>query len=118
MAAPRDRPLTTVSPSPLHSPTGTRWLRRLDRTADRGLLWATVAGGLFASGRGSRRRAGVRGVMAATATSAIAHTLAKPLLPRVLRHVAEQSGARVPWGRRFPATHAASSAAFVTAAAL
>ncbi|WP_433781041.1 diacylglycerol kinase family protein [Actinomycetospora sp. CA-101289] len=132
MAAPRDGPLSTVSPSPLHSPADTsgdapparqlrsaacRLLRRLDRAADRGLLWTAVAGGLFASGRGPRRRAGVRGVMAATATSAIAHTLAKPLLPRVLRTVAEQSGAPS-WGRRFPATHAASSAAFVTAAAL
>jgi diacylglycerol kinase family enzyme/membrane-associated phospholipid phosphatase len=123
VAAPRDGPLSTVSPSPLRSPAGTRWLRRLDRTADRGLLWAAIAGGLFASGRGPHRRAGVRGVMAAAATSALAQTLAKPLLPRVLRHVAEQGsqiGAVAPpsWNQRFPATHAASSAAFVTAAAL
>jgi diacylglycerol kinase family enzyme/membrane-associated phospholipid phosphatase len=132
VAAPRDRPLTTVSPARLRSPAGTRCeppparqlrsaasrlLRHLDRTADRGLLWATIAGALFASGRGPRRRAGVRGVMAATATSAIAHALAKPLLPRLLRRVAEQGGAPT-WGKRFPATHAASSAAFVTAAAL
>lgn len=82
-------------------------MRRLDRTADRGAVWAVIAGGLFASGRGPRRRAGVRGVMAAAATSAIAHALAKPLLPRVR-----------PWGRRFPSAHAASSSAFVTAAAM
>ncbi|WP_345412307.1 bifunctional phosphatase PAP2/diacylglycerol kinase family protein [Actinomycetospora chlora] len=83
------------------------WLERLDRTADRGLLWAVVAGGLVASGRGPRRRAGVRGVMAAAATSGIAHGLAKPLLPRAR-----------PWGRRFPSAHAASSSAFVLAAAM
>ncbi|MEJ2859517.1 diacylglycerol/lipid kinase family protein [Actinomycetospora flava] len=91
----------------LRSPVGPRWMRRLDRTADRGALWAVVAGGLFAAGRGPHRRAGVRGVMAAAATSAIAHALAKPLLPRAR-----------PWGRRFPSAHAASSSAFVTAAAM
>ncbi|MDD7964541.1 bifunctional phosphatase PAP2/diacylglycerol kinase family protein [Actinomycetospora lemnae] len=104
------------------SPVLPRWLARLDRTADRGLLWAVVAGGLMASGRGPRRRAGVRGVMAAAATSAIAHALAKPLLPRALRHVAERScravGAPPPRGRRFPSAHAASSTAFVTAAGM
>lgn len=128
MAAPRHGPLTGTRPvaapepgspatghgtPPAHparcSPTadGPGWMRRLDRTADRGLLWAVVAGGLVASGRGSARRAGVRGVMAAAATSAIAHALAKPLLPRAR-----------PWGRRFPSAHAASSSAFVTAAAM
>ncbi|MEJ2887569.1 diacylglycerol/lipid kinase family protein [Actinomycetospora aeridis] len=114
MAAPRHGTLTgtaSVTPPavrPAHrSPVGSRWMRRLDRTADRGLLWAVAAGGLFASGRGPRRRAGVRGVMAAAATSAIAHALAKPLLPRAR-----------PWGRRFPSAHAASSSAFVTAAAM
>ncbi|MHC1557650.1 diacylglycerol/lipid kinase family protein [Actinomycetospora sp. C-140] len=117
MAAPGHGPLspaptaeTTGIPVTLprhRSPVGSRWARRVDRTADRGLLWAVIAGGLFVSGKGPRRRAGVRGVMAAAATSAIAHTLAKPLLPRMR-----------PWGRRFPSAHAASSSAFVTAAAM
>jgi undecaprenyl-diphosphatase len=66
-----------------------------------------VAGGLVASGRGPLRRAGVRGVMGAAATSAIAHALAKPLLLRAR-----------PWGRRLPSAHAASSSAFVTGAAM
>ncbi|PVZ03698.1 undecaprenyl-diphosphatase [Actinomycetospora cinnamomea] len=106
----------------LHSPAAARWLRRLDRTADRGLVWAAVAGTLIASGRGPGRRAGVRGVMAAAATSAVAHALAKPLLPRVLRHVAQRgcrAGGGPPCrGRRLPSAHAAASAAFVTAAAM
>lgn len=84
-----------------------RWVRRLDRTADRGLLWALMAGGLVASGRGPLRRAGVRGVMGAAATSAVVHTLVKPVLPRSR-----------PWGRRSPSGHAASSSAFVTGAAM
>jgi diacylglycerol kinase family enzyme len=100
-------PLSACSPGCSVSPADPRWLRRLDRTADRGLLWAAVAGGLMASGRGPRRRAGVRGVMAAAATSGIAHALAKPLLPRAR-----------PWGRRFPSAHAASSSAFVVGAAM
>jgi len=122
VAAPRDRALSTVPVPRLRSPAGARWLHRLDRTADRGLLWAAVAGGLMASGRGPQRRAGVRGVMAAAATSAVAHSLAKPLLPHVLRHVAEQGdrvvGAPPRRRRRFPSAHAASSSAFVTAASM
>lgn len=82
-------------------------MRRLDRTGDRGLLWALVAGGLVGSGRGPLRRGGVRGVMAAAATSALVHTLVRPLLPRSR-----------PWARRVPSAHAAASAAFVTGAAM
>ena len=118
MAAPRHRPLTRkhpVTPAVLpvvaaprsDSPAWSSWLQRLDRTADRGLIWAAVAGGLVASGRGPLRRAGVRGILAAAATSTVAHALAKPLLPRSR-----------PWSRRFPSAHAASSTAFVTGAAM
>ena len=61
----------------------------------------------MARGRGPLRRAGVRGILAAAATSTVAHALAKPLLPRSR-----------PWSRRFPSAHAASSTAFVTGAAM
>jgi diacylglycerol kinase family enzyme len=96
-------------------------LTALSRSADKGRLWWVLAAGL-AIRKGPTRRAALRGLVALTGASAAANLVAKPLLPR-RRPAAEV----VPELRRlhhrptsssFPSGHAASAAAFVTAAGL
>lgn len=97
-----------MKPLPRPSPGSRveRGLRALDRVSERGLLWGAVTAVLLA-GHGPWRRAGVRGALAAVATSTVVHAVAKPLLPRVHPHAA-----------RFPSAHAASAAAYTAGAAL
>lgn len=96
--------------SPLPRPSAgsrvDRSLRSLDRVSERGVLWGAATAVLVA-GHGPPRRAGVRGALAAVATSAIVHLVAKPLLPRA--H---------PRAARFPSAHAASAAAYTAGASL
>lgn len=96
-------------------------LSRLSRSADKSRLWWLVAAGL-ATRRGPTRRAAFRGLAALAGASVAANLVGKPLLPR--RRPAAEA---VPEARRlhkrptsssFPSGHAASAAAFVTAAAL
>lgn len=87
------------------------------------MLWFAVAAAL-ACRKGPTRRAALRGVLAIGPTSFIANSLSKPLLPR--RRPAYEELA--PWQRldhaerpgssSFPSGHAASAAAFTTAAAM
>jgi len=95
---------------PLPRPTAgsrtERVLRGLDRVSERGMLWGAVTAVLLA-GHGPGRRAGVRGALAAVATSTVVDGAAKPLLPRV--H---------PEASRFPSAHAATAAAFTAGASL
>lgn len=93
--------------------------RRLSRAADRGRLWFVLAGVLIVSGRS---RAALRGVASLTVASIIANLIGKKLF----------GGSRpilkdIPVGRRlavyptsasFPSGHSASAAAFATGVAL
>lgn len=98
-------------------------LRLLTRSADHGMLWFTAAT-LLAARKGATRRAALRGVLAIGPTSFVANALAKPLLPR--RRPAHEElapGQRLdhderPGSSSFPSGHAASAAAFTTAAVL
>ncbi|WP_433410597.1 bifunctional phosphatase PAP2/diacylglycerol kinase family protein [Saccharomonospora azurea] len=96
-------------------------LTRLSRSADKGRLWWTIAAGL-ATRKGPTRRAALRGLVALAGASAAANLVGKPLLPR-RRPAAEvvpelRRLHRRPTSSSFPSGHAASAAAFVTAAAL
>jgi undecaprenyl-diphosphatase len=98
------------------SPTLDRALRRLSRSADRSLLWLSIAAAL-ASQPGAPRRAAVRGVRSIMATSATVNLGAKKLLPRSRpdRHGASVPAARharMPGSGSFPSGHAASAFAF------
>lgn len=102
-----------------HTPTLDRVLPRLTSSADHGLLWFAVAGGLAASGQ---RRAATRGLASLLVASATANIPAKlatrrprPLrtlvpLPRQLR--------QQPTTSSFPSGHSASAAAFAAGVAL
>lgn len=87
------------------------------------MLWFTIAAAL-ASRKGTTRRAALRGVLAIGATSFIANALAKPLLLRrrpayeELAHGRRLDHAERPGSSSFPSGHAASAAAFTTAAAM
>ncbi|MER7083352.1 undecaprenyl-diphosphatase [Saccharopolyspora kobensis] len=96
-------------------------LRQLSRMANHSKLWFALAGAL-AVRKGPTRRAALRGVAAISATSAVTNLLAKQLLPR--RRPASDL---LPMHRRlvhrpvsssFPSGHAASAAAFATAACM
>ncbi len=98
-------------------------LKILTTSADHGVLWFAIAAAL-AGRTGPTRRAALRGVLAIGATSFVANALAKPLLPR-RRPAYEQLAPRRrlplrerPGSSSFPSGHAASAAAFVTAAIL
>lgn len=98
-------------------------LAGLSRTANRSALWFTIAA-LIATRAGLSRRAALRGVLAIAGASATANALAKPLFPRrrpayddlpPRRRIAQ---ADRPDSSSFPSGHAASAAAFATAAML
>uniref|UniRef100_UPI00240A5056 phosphatase PAP2 family protein n=1 Tax=Saccharomonospora viridis TaxID=1852 RepID=UPI00240A5056 len=96
-------------------------LVRLSRWADKGRLWWFVAA-LLAIRKGPSRRAALRGLAALGIASAVANLVGKPLLPRrrpAAEAVPEVRRLRIhPTSSSFPSGHAASAAAFVTAAAL
>ncbi|MEY7971839.1 bifunctional phosphatase PAP2/diacylglycerol kinase family protein [Saccharomonospora xinjiangensis] len=115
-----DRLVMRYSAALPHTPVDSA-LTRLTRSADKGRLWWAIAAGL-ATRKGPMRRAALRGLIALAGASATANLVGKPLLPR--RRPAAEA---VPEARRlhkrptsssFPSGHAASAAAFVTAAAL
>ncbi|EHR61766.1 bifunctional phosphatase PAP2/diacylglycerol kinase family protein [Saccharomonospora cyanea] len=96
-------------------------LSRLTRSADKGRLWWVIAAGL-ATRKGPARRAAMRGLVALAGASVTANLIGKPLLPR-RRPAAEvvpeiRRLRKRPTSSSFPSGHAASAAAFVTAAAL
>ncbi|HSP38469.1 MAG TPA: phosphatase PAP2 family protein [Frankiaceae bacterium] len=104
-----------------HSPFLDAVLPRLSRSADHGLLWLAVAGGLGLT-RGRRRRAAVRGLLAAAVASPVANIPAKlsfrrsrPPLDQVVlaRRLRQQ-----PSTLSFPSGHSASAAAFAVGVAL
>jgi undecaprenyl-diphosphatase len=101
------------------SPTLDRALRRLSRSADRSLLWLSIAAAL-ATRPGAPRRAAVRGVRSILATSATVNLGVKTLLPRARpdRHGAAVPAvrhARMPDSGSFPSGHSASAFAFASA---
>ncbi|MBB5158542.1 bifunctional phosphatase PAP2/diacylglycerol kinase family protein [Saccharopolyspora phatthalungensis] len=93
-------------------------LKRLTMLADHSKLWFALAVALAAR-KGSTRRAGLRGVAAIAASSAVTNLLAKPLLPRrrpATDLLPEYRRLVAPPGSSsFPSGHAASAAAFTTA---
>lgn len=94
------------------------WLRQLSRSADKGVLWWSVAA-LLATRKGQTRRAALRGVAAVAGASATTNLGAKRLCPR-RRPAAGQVALhrrlkRHPTSSSFPSGHAASAAAFATA---
>lgn len=96
-------------------------IRRLSRSADKGVLWWAVAG-LLATRKGPPRRAALRGVAAIAAASPLTNAVAKPLLPRRRPAAGEVPGhrrlSRSPTSSSFPSGHAASAAAFATAVSM
>jgi membrane-associated phospholipid phosphatase len=94
----------------------------LSRAADNSRLWLAIAAAMYASGRPALRRAAVTGVASIAVASASTNLLAKSWIRRVrppldgvpaLRRVV-----RRPVTTSFPSGHAASAAAFATAAGL
>lgn len=98
-----------------------RWLPRVTRAADHGLLWTGISFGLAATGtRG--RRAAARGMVSLAVASAAVNGPLKWLVRRgrpdladvpVLRQLRRQ-----PVTTSFPSGHAASAAAFATGVAI
>lgn len=97
-------------------------LPALSRAANHSGLWLGVAAALTWFGRRFGRRAGLRGVVAIAATSALTNLPAKLLAGRTrpeLDLVPEvRRLARVPSSTSFPSGHAASASAFATAVGL
>lgn len=96
-------------------------LTALSKSANKSRLWWGLAAALALRG-GTPRRAALRGVAAITGASAAANLLGKPLFPR-RRPAAEEVPehrrlVRRPTSSSFPSGHAASAAAFATAAAM
>jgi diacylglycerol kinase family enzyme/membrane-associated phospholipid phosphatase len=94
----------------------------LSRAANHSRLWLAIAAGLTWFGGRFGRRAGLRGVLAIAATSAVTNLPAKALAGRTrpeLELVPEvRRLARVPASTSFPSGHAASAFAFATAVAM
>jgi membrane-associated phospholipid phosphatase len=96
-------------------------LRRLSRSADRSVLWVTVAAGLAAFGGDGGRRAARDGLLSVAITSGIVNLGLKPLHRRGrpddtrVRTVPGRS-VRMPRSASFPSGHSASAFAFATAA--
>jgi diacylglycerol kinase family enzyme/membrane-associated phospholipid phosphatase len=94
---------------------------RLSSAADHSLLWLTLAAGLGEFGGRRGRRAALRGVIAIGGASAISSGVLKRLLHR-RRPPIESLGfvglRRRPTSSSMPSGHAASAAAFATAAAI
>jgi diacylglycerol kinase family enzyme len=98
-----------------------RALKRLTRSANRGMLWFGVAG-LLALKKGKTRRAALRGVVAIAGASASANLVGKQLFPR-RRPAAEllpthRRLTKRPTSSSFPSGHSASAVAFTTAVAM
>jgi diacylglycerol kinase family enzyme len=95
-----------------------RALKGLTRSANKGVLWFTVAS-LLALRKGKTRRAALRGVVAIGFASASANLVGKQLFPR-RRPAAEllptyRRLTRRPTSSSFPSGHSASAVAFTTA---
>ncbi|WP_354643694.1 bifunctional phosphatase PAP2/diacylglycerol kinase family protein [Kitasatospora camelliae] len=93
-----------------------RFLPRLSRAANHGVLWNAAALGMALTGRPRARRAALRGVGSLAVASVLANVVAKratrrprPLLDHVpgVRHLTRQ-----PITTSFPSGHSASAAAF------
>jgi diacylglycerol kinase family enzyme/membrane-associated phospholipid phosphatase len=97
-------------------------LPRLSRSANRGLLWFAVAGGLATVAGRPGRRAALRGIGSLALASATVNTIGKQAVRRArpLRDAvpAVRRLRRQPLSTSFPSGHAASAAAFATAVAL
>lgn len=115
-----DRSLFTRA-ARLDAPLLDRVLPRLTSSADHGMLWMGIAGGLALAGT-TGRRAATRGLVSLAVASALANGPAKYLVRRqrpaldaipVLRLLAEQPGTT-----SFPSGHSASAAAFATGVSL
>ncbi|WP_371526333.1 phosphatase PAP2 family protein [Streptomyces sp. NBC_01283] len=105
-----------------HWPGGDRFLPRLSRSANHGLLWFGVAAGIAATRTPRARRAALRGTASLSLASATINTLgkrsvrrARPMLDGVplMRQLKRQ-----PITTSFPSGHSASAAAFATGVAL
>lgn len=93
--------------------------RRLSRAADRGRLWFVLAGVLIVSGRS---RAALRGVASLTAASILANLVGKKIFGGsrpILKDIpVGRRLAAYPTSASFPSGHSASAAAFATGVAL
>ncbi|MGA4845599.1 bifunctional phosphatase PAP2/diacylglycerol kinase family protein [Streptomyces sp. G5(2025)] len=105
-----------------HWPGADRFLPRLSRSANHGVLWFAAAGAIAATGSPRARRAAVRGVASLALASVGINTVgkrsvrrARPLLDSVplMRQLKRQ-----PITTSFPSGHSASAAAFATGVAL
>ncbi|MGW6059750.1 phosphatase PAP2 family protein [Streptomyces sp. NPDC055189] len=105
-----------------HWPGADRFLPRLSRSANHGLLWFGVAAGIATTGSPRARRAALRGSTSLALASAAVNTLgkrsvrrARPMLDGVplMRRLKRQ-----PLTTSFPSGHSASAAAFATGVAL
>ncbi|MET8697896.1 phosphatase PAP2 family protein [Kitasatospora sp. NPDC004723] len=99
-----------------------RWLRRLSRAADHGMLWFGTAAALGAVGGRAERRAALRGVssllLASTAANIAAKQLTRRPRPPLGPVPATRRLLRQPVTTSFPSGHSASAAAFATAVAI
>jgi membrane-associated phospholipid phosphatase len=97
-------------------------LPRLGRAADHGLLWMAAATAMGLSRDRSARRAALRGIGSLALSSAAANLVAKQLLvrrrPDTRAVPLSRRLLRAPVTTSFPSGHAASAAAFATAATL
>nr|MDQ3579869.1 phosphatase PAP2 family protein [Actinomycetota bacterium] len=115
-----DQDLVRRSAALPHTPLD-EGLKRLSKSANKGVLWFSVAV-VFTATKGSSRRGALRGVAAIAFASTSANLVAKNLFPR-RRPAAElvpphRRLTRRPTSSSFPSGHAASAAAFTTAVAL
>jgi membrane-associated phospholipid phosphatase len=97
-----------------------RLLPRLSRSADHGLLWIVTAGALAAAGGRVGRAAAASGLGATALTSLLVNQGIKRVVRRPRPPLAGVPVARripMPATTSFPSGHAASAAAFATAAA-
>jgi membrane-associated phospholipid phosphatase len=101
-----------------HTPWLDRAVPRLSRSANRGALWAAIAGLLAALGGPRGRRAAARGLGSLAVTSAVVNVVIKGAVRRprpAVRGVPAVRRLRVrPLTTSFPSGHAASAAAFAT----
>jgi len=94
---------------------------RLSMAADHSVLWMTISAGLAAVGGRRGRRAALRGLLAVSGTSVICTGILKRLLPRrrpgpeLFPFVGLR---RIHTSSSMPSGHAASAAAFATAASM
>ncbi|MGQ0839020.1 bifunctional phosphatase PAP2/diacylglycerol kinase family protein [Actinokineospora sp.] len=96
-------------------------LKSLGRSANKGMLWFTVAA-LLAARKGPTRRAAIRGIGAIAFASTSANLVGKNLFPR-RRPAAElvpehRRLVKRPTSSSFPSGHSASAVAFTTAVAM